>query len=53
MDLSRHINMRWIKPPVFALCMAPLAYLAWTALDNGLGANPIEAITHSTGCSPQ
>jgi sulfoxide reductase heme-binding subunit YedZ len=49
MDLSRHINMKWIKPPLFALCLAPLAHLAWTAFDNGLGANPIEAITHSTG----
>lgn len=49
MDLSRHINMKWIKPPVFLLCLAPLAYLVWTAFHNGLGANPIEAITHSTG----
>jgi len=49
MDLSRHINVKWIKPPVFLLCLAPLAYLAWTAFHNGLGANPIEAITHSTG----
>lgn len=49
MDLSRHINMKWIKPPVFLLCLAPLAYLVWTAFHNGLGANPIEAITHFTG----
>jgi len=49
MDLSRRIKMKWIKPPVFALCLAPLAYLAWRAFHNGLGANPIEAITHSTG----
>src|SRR6266700_2834341 len=49
MDLSRHIKTKWIKPPVFALCLAPLAQLTWTALHNGLGANPVEAITHSTG----
>ena len=49
MDLSRHIKMKWIKPPVFGLCLAPLAQLTWTALHNGLGANPVEAITHSTG----
>ena len=49
MDLSRYIKMRWIKPPVFLLCLAPLAYLAWMAPRDGLGANPVEAITHSTG----
>jgi methionine sulfoxide reductase heme-binding subunit len=49
MDLSRHIEMKWIKPLVFALCLAPLAQLTWTALHNGLGANPVESITHATG----
>lgn len=49
MDLSRYINMRWIKPPVFLLCLTPLAHLAWMASRDGLGANPVEAITHSTG----
>lgn len=49
MDLSRYIKMKWIKPAVFSLCSAPLAHLAWAAFHNGLGANPIEAITHSTG----
>ncbi len=49
MDLSRQIKMKWIKPPVFVLCLAPLAHLTWTAPHNGLGANPIEVITHSTG----
>jgi len=39
----------WLKPAVFLLCLAPLANLAWTAWRDGLGANPIEAITHSTG----
>lgn len=46
MDLSGYIKMKWIKPPVFALCLAQLAHLTWTALHNGLGANPVEAITH-------
>jgi len=35
-----------------AICMAalvPLARLAWKAFHAGLGANPIEVITHSTG----
>ena len=40
---------RYLKPVVFLACLAPLAWLVWRALHNGLGANPIEAITHSTG----
>jgi len=53
MDLARHV--RWIKIPVFLLCLGPFANLAWRgylaskgSLD-ALGANPIEYITHSTG----
>ena len=34
---------------IFLACLAPLANLAWRALHAELGANPIEAITHSTG----
>ena len=49
MDLSRHINMRWLKPPMFLLCLAPLAHLVWMGFHDELGANPIEFITHSTG----
>lgn len=49
MDLSRYINMKWIKPPVFLLCLTPLAHLGLLASRDGLGANPVEVITHSTG----
>ena len=38
-----------IKVPVFVLCLCPLFLLGWRALHNGLGANPIEYITHFTG----
>jgi sulfoxide reductase heme-binding subunit YedZ len=41
--------LRYLKPVVFLACLAPLAWLVWRALHNGLGANPIEAITHFTG----
>lgn len=41
--------MRWIKPPLFLLCLAPLAWLLLGAYHHGLGANPIEFITHATG----
>jgi len=41
--------MRYFKPAVFFACLAPLAWLVWRAFHSELGANPIEAITHSTG----
>ena len=41
--------MRWIKPLVFMLCLVPLVWLGVDAYEDRLGANPIEAITHSTG----
>ena len=40
---------RWLKLAVFPACLVPLANLAWQAAKANLGANPIEAITHSTG----
>jgi methionine sulfoxide reductase heme-binding subunit len=40
---------RYLKPVVFLACVAPLAWLIWRALHDGLGANPIETITHYTG----
>ena len=51
--------IRWIKVAAFIACLAPLAWLLWkffgpTPADMstwgvGLGANPIEKITHATG----
>jgi sulfoxide reductase heme-binding subunit YedZ len=38
-----------VKRVLFALCLLPLARLVWLGLGGGLGANPIEFITHSTG----
>ena len=38
-----------LKLIVFPLCLVPLALLAWKGFHDGLGANPIEVITHSTG----
>lgn len=40
---------RWLKIPVFLVCLAPLAATLWRAFHDGLGANPIEYITHFTG----
>jgi sulfoxide reductase heme-binding subunit YedZ len=39
----------WLKVAIFSLCLAPLGLLVWKAATANLGANPIEAITHSTG----
>ena len=41
--------MRWIKAAVFLLCLAPAAWLVMRGLQQELGANPIEFITHATG----
>ena len=39
----------WIKLLVFVLSLLPAAGLAKGLFTGGLGANPVEAITHSTG----
>jgi sulfoxide reductase heme-binding subunit YedZ len=41
--------LRWLKPVIFLVCLAPLGTLVWRGLHAELGANPIEAITHGTG----
>ncbi len=37
------------KPWLFALCLAPLAWMVWAAVGNHLGANPAEALIRSSG----
>lgn len=37
------------KIALFLLCLLPLARLAWLGFHDGLGANPIEFVTHSSG----
>src|SRR5580700_9438036 len=49
MQWKRLLSRRWIKVPVFLLCLAPALLLAWKAFHQDLGANPIEFITHATG----
>jgi sulfoxide reductase heme-binding subunit YedZ len=53
------LMIRWIKVVVFIACLVPLGMLLWgffgptptdmTTWGAGLGANPIEKITHATG----
>jgi sulfoxide reductase heme-binding subunit YedZ len=40
-----------VKPVIWVGALAPAAFLLWGALNDGLGANPIEKITHWTGRS--
>ncbi len=41
--------MKFFKPTIFLLALLPIARLIWLAMHDGLGANPIEFITRSTG----
>src|SRR5579859_5051251 len=41
--------LRYLKPAIFLACLVPLGRLVWRGFHAGLGANPIEAITHGTG----
>ena len=41
--------VKWIKPPVFLLCLVPFLHLAWRAWHQNLGANPVEEISEATG----
>ena len=47
--MRRVLSNRWTKFAVFVLSLIPLARLVWKAFHRGLGANPIEFITHETG----
>jgi sulfoxide reductase heme-binding subunit YedZ len=48
--LDRNQQTRWvIKPAIFVLALVPLAFLVYRALNNDLGANPIETINRYTG----
>ncbi len=40
---------RVARPIVFFACLVPVALLVWRAVTGGLGANPLEAVTHATG----
>lgn len=46
---ARHPLRAWLKPVVFLAALTPLARLVVLAQGDGLGANPVEFVTHSTG----
>jgi sulfoxide reductase heme-binding subunit YedZ len=37
------------KTVVWLVCLAPAAWLVWLGFHGGLGANPVEFVTHTTG----
>lgn len=41
--------MKVVKPLVFILALVPFGYLLWLVLENDLGANPVEKVSHYTG----
>src|SRR5437588_6014346 len=43
------LRKRWVKVPVFALSLVPLAWLGWRGWNQDLSANPIEYVTRYTG----
>lgn len=43
------MNPALIKPPLFLACLVPLAYYAWGAQTDTLGAEPIEALRRGLG----
>jgi len=43
------MRTRWAKAIVFALGLAPLAWMAWRAWNQLLTANPVEFLQHFTG----
>jgi len=43
------LKPKYLKPIVFLACLIPLGRLGWKAFNAGLGANPIQVITWSTG----
>lgn len=50
--MSRHWTRRVErigKPLIFFVSLIPFAGLVWMGLQGGLGANPVETITHQTG----
>jgi len=42
-------SKKWVKAPVFLVCLIPMGELVWRMYRQDLGANPVEYITHETG----
>ena len=49
MWVSVALKSVYAKPVVHLLCLVPFSALLWAAFNDGLGANPVEKLTHETG----
>ncbi len=49
MSVSAALRSAYAKAVVHLLCMLPLMLLLWATFNGGLGANPVEKLTHETG----
>ncbi len=48
--MMRETKIRWIaRPVVFLVCLAPLGWIFWRAVNGDLGANPIETVNRFLG----
>lgn len=47
--MNRLLSSKWMKIPVFLVCLVPAGLLVWDFYHDALGANPVEFIQHSTG----
>ena len=46
---TQNLTLKTLKVVAFAACLLPFGLLAWDGYTDGLGVNPIETITRSTG----
>jgi len=49
MTAAAALKSAYSKPILHLLCLLPFAMLVWAAFNDGLGANPVEKLTHETG----
>ncbi len=49
MSFSAALKSAYAKPIVHLLCLVPFCTLLWAVFNDGLGANPVEKLTHETG----
>jgi sulfoxide reductase heme-binding subunit YedZ len=49
MSFSAALKSAFAKPVAHLLCLTPFVALLWAAFNDGLGANPVERLTHETG----
>ena len=49
MTAAAALKSAYSKPVLHLLCLLPFAGLLWAVFSDGLGANPVEKLTHETG----